>query len=214
MTQDRKSKVFCIGFQKTGTSSMRDALTQLGYKVAGHYGTDLPIDELRERYVAIGLEIARDYDAVQDMPWPLIYRELDAAYPGSKFIYTERDADTWIVSMTKHFGTRESSVRQLAYGDAYPYPAGNEAHYKQIYLDHRAQVMEYFKDRSEDFLAIDLEKGEGWPELGRFLDLADVPSGPFVHSNPAEMRDTLSYRFKTLRTKVTRRISRLAGLQP
>lgn len=211
MTHDHKTKVFCIGFQKTGTSSMRDALKQIGYRVAGHYGKDLPIAELRERYVAIGLGMARDFDAVQDMPWALIYRELDAAFPGAKFIYTERDADHWIVSMVKHFGTRDSSVRQLTYGDAYPSPLGNEERYKQVYIEHRAAVMAYFANRPEDFLAIDLEKGQGWPELGQFLGLENVPTGPFVHSNPAEMRDTLSYRFKIFRIKVANRLSRLAG---
>ena len=31
----KNQKVFCIGFHKTGTTSMRDALNILGYKVAG-----------------------------------------------------------------------------------------------------------------------------------------------------------------------------------
>lgn len=212
MTNNIKTKVFCIGFQKTGTSSMRDALKQLGYNVAGHYGTDLPIAELRPRYVEIGLELAKQYDAVQDMPWALIYRELDEAFPGAKFIYTERDADNWIGSMIKHFGTKESSVRQLTYGDAYPYPEGNEAHYKQVYLEHRAQIMAYFTNRPDDFLAIDLESGEGWPELGRFLGMNEIPDGPFVHSNKAEMRDSLAYRLKIFRLRALIRLRRSVGI--
>lgn len=208
-TQTPKTKVFCIGFQKTGTSSMRDALKSLGYSVAGHYGTDLPVEELRERYVEIGLEMAKDYDAVQDMPWALIYRELDAAYPGAKFVYTMRDADNWITSMVKHFETRPSSVRQLTYGEDCPCPQGNEEQYKKVYLAHRAAVLEYFAGRPGDFLVMDLERGDGWAELGAFLGLENVPQGPFVHSNPAEMRDTLSYRFSTLKNRVANRLKRI-----
>jgi hypothetical protein len=207
--QSPKTKVFCIGFQKTGTSSMRDALKSIGYRVAGHYGTDLPLEELRTRYVAMGLAMAKDYDAVQDMPWALIYRELDAAFPGAKFIYTMRDADNWINSMVKHFETRPSSVRQLTYGAEYPCPAGNEEAYKKVYLEHRSAVMDYFAGRPDDFLTMDLERGDGWAELGAFLGLKDVPQGPFVHSNPAEMRETLSYRLSTLKNRVANRLKRI-----
>ena len=212
MTEQAKAKVFCIGFQKTGTSSMRDALQHLGYRVADYFGTDLPFEELRECYVDKGLEILQQYDSVQDMPWPLMYRELDEAYPGSKFIYTERDPANWLRSMVKHFGTKPSSVRQLTYGEAYPCPEGNEERYKQVYLEHGAAVKAYFAERSCDFIVIDLEKGHGWPELGAFLGLKEIPTGPFVHSNKAEMRDTLPYRLAILRVRVLNRLRRMAGV--
>ena len=37
-----KTKVFCIGFHKTGTTSLETALTKLGYKVTGCFGTKDP----------------------------------------------------------------------------------------------------------------------------------------------------------------------------
>lgn len=213
MTDRTSPKIFCIGFQKTGTSSMRDALGPLGYKVAGHYGTELELGELRESYVATGLELAREYDVVQDMPWPLIYRELDAVFPNAKFIYTTRDTDNWYRSMVKHFGTRPTPMRQLVYGEDCPFPEGNEERYKSVYEEHRAAVLEYFADRPHDFVVLDLEKGDGWPELGAFLGLKNVPDGPFVHSNKAEMRTSLPYRFRRARNKVRHGLRKVLGFQ-
>ncbi|MEL7319154.1 MAG: sulfotransferase, partial [Pseudomonadota bacterium] len=46
-----RQKVFCIGFQKTGTSSLREALTRLGYRVTGVFGRDMALEELRETFV-------------------------------------------------------------------------------------------------------------------------------------------------------------------
>jgi hypothetical protein len=196
MTDRPKQKVFCVGFQKTGTTSLRDALGQMGYKVASVYAGDLPIDEMRARFVAMGLELAKNYDAVQDMPWPLIYRELDDAFPGSKFILTERDPDRWYKSITSHFGPGISARQQLTYGDEYGTPVGNEARYREVYLAHNAAVKDYFAGRPDDLLVMDLEKGHGWNELVRFLGLKNAPSGPFVHTNSAADRQTFAYRAK------------------
>src|SRR5262249_40484301 len=86
-----KTKVFCIGFQKTGTTSMEKALRHFGYRVMGVFGDDMTLDEVRRTYVDTALKLAGEYDAVQDLPFPLVFRELDQAYPGSKFILTVRD---------------------------------------------------------------------------------------------------------------------------
>lgn len=194
MPEKPKQKVFCVGFQKTGTTSLRDALRQMGYKVASVYAGDLPIEEMRRVYLPMGLELAKQFDAVQDMPWPLIFRELDAAFPGSKFILTERDPDRWYRSITGHFGAGISARQQLTYGDDYGTPVGNEAHYREVYLAHNAAVRAYFADRPDDLLIMDLEKGHGWNELAAFLGLENAPSGPFVHSNSVADRQKLSYR--------------------
>ena len=99
-----ENKVFCVGFQKTGTSSLRDALRLLGYKVAGVYGRGQDLASLQASYVEDGLRLAHEHDAVQDMPWPLIFRELDSAFPASKFILLEREAESWFGSIAGHFG--------------------------------------------------------------------------------------------------------------
>lgn len=199
------AKIFCVGFQKTGTTSLRDALRQLGYSITSVYGRDLPIEELRKQIVPLGLEIAKDHDVMADMPWPLIYKEFDKAYPGTKFIHTVRDTDSWYRSIVGHFGERPDIIQQLVYGDDAATPIGNEARYKEVYEAHNAEVLDYFKDRPDDFIVMSLQDGDGWAKLGAFIGREDVPDGPFVRSNTAADKYTLKRR---IRNKV-RRVKRL-----
>jgi len=189
-------KIFCIGFQKTGTSSLRDALQQLGYSVTGVFGRDVSLEELKATYVERGLEIARGVDAVEDMPWPLMFRELDREFPGAKFILSVRDTDKWYKSIAGHFGANPYHIQQLTYGDDAPAPVGNEQRYREVYDAHNAMVRKYFADRPNDLLEFWLERGDGWSELGTFLGRKDVPTGPFVHTNSGGQRRSFGYRLR------------------
>lgn len=189
-------KIFCVGFQKTGTSSLRDALSQIGYNVTGVFGRDVPLDELRQSYVERGLAIAERFDAVEDMPWPLMFRELDEAFPGSKFILTMRETDRWYNSIARHFGANPYHIQQFTYGDDAPAPVGHEARYRDVYDAHNASVRSYFADRPDDLLELWLERGHGWAELGAFLGREDVPQGQFVHTNSNKQRRSFAYRVR------------------
>ncbi|MEQ8409951.1 MAG: sulfotransferase [Erythrobacter sp.] len=201
-------KIFCIGFQKTGTSSMNQALTQLGYNVASYYGDGLSYHQLRDRFVSMGLELARRHDAVEDMPWPLLYKELDQAFPSAKFILTERDVDRWFASVLKHFGDKPSARRQLIYGEDAAFPKGNEQRYREVYLAHNAEVRAYFSKRPDDLLILNLENGDGWEKLRVFLGREDAPDGQFVHANKASERWKLSYLVRSIRSRLIRSVRR------
>lgn len=189
----KQTKVFCIGFQKTGTSSMRDALQQLGYRVAGVYGRNQTLAQLRSSYVEQGLTLAREYDSAEDMPWPLIFRELDRAFPGSKFILTRRPTDRWYSSIAGHFGANPYHLQQLTYGEDAPAPVGHEARYREVYEAHNRAVLDHFADRPDDLLVMELENGDGWGKLGAFLGIT-VPDGPFVRTNTSKQRKSLFQR--------------------
>lgn len=180
---------------------MRDALTHLGYSVTGVFGKDVTLGELRRTYVERGLELAGRFDAVEDMPWPLLFRELDSAFPGSKFILTVRDTERWYTSIANHFGSNPNHVEQLTYGEDAPHPVGHEERYKSVYEAHNEAVRTYFADRPGDLLEFWLERGDGWPELAGFLGVKDHPDGPFVHTNSRSQRRSLYYR---LRAKAAR----------
>lgn len=190
-----RPKVFCIGFQKTGTSSMRDALQRLGYRVIGVYGRNQTLAQLRETYVEQGIALARQHDAVEDMPWPLIFRELDAAFPGSRFVLTLRDTDRWYRSIAGHFGANPYHIQQLTYGEDAPAPVGHEQRYRQVYEAHNTAVRKYFAGRPQDLLVMELEKGDGWAKLGEFLGVP-VPEGPFVRTNTSGQRSSLLERVR------------------
>lgn len=177
-----KKKVFCIGFHKTGTTSLEKALELLGYRVTGPNGTKDP--DIASKVYDMADALVQQYDAFQDNPWPVIYREMDEKYPGSKFILTMRSPDSWISSQVRDFGLRETPMRQWIYGAGCP--EGNEALYVARYERHNREVLEYFSDRPDDLLVMDLPKGDGWPELCGFLE-EPIPDEPFPHANKASV---------------------------
>lgn len=185
-------KVFGIGFQKTGTSSLGRALEHLGYRViAGGLKVGRPISEdMILRNVARTLE---KYDAVEDTPWPLIYRQLDAMAPESKFILTVRDPDEWLKSMVGHFGGISSPMHEWVYGHACP--TGHEDAYMDRYLRHNAEVKSYFAGRPGDLLVMDFVKGDGWEMLCDFLG-KPAPGKKFPRKNTEMDRRIRGFRRK------------------
>lgn len=177
-----KKKVFCIGFHKTGTTSLEKALELLGYRVTGPNGTKDP--DIASKVYDMADELVQQYDAFQDNPWPVIYREMDEKYPGSRFILTMRSPESWINSQVRDFGLRETPMRQWIYGVGCP--EGNEDVYVARYERHNREVLEYFRDRPDDLLVMDLPGGDGWPKLCGFLD-EPVPDEPFPHANKASL---------------------------
>ena len=80
------SKVFGIGFHKTGTTTLDQVYQILGLR-ACPVRTDLAKSLVKGDFEPT-LKVAREFEAFQDNPWPILFRELDKAFPGSKFIFT------------------------------------------------------------------------------------------------------------------------------
>ncbi|MBV1921598.1 MAG: hypothetical protein KUG73_13045 [Pseudomonadales bacterium] len=179
-----KSKVFCIGFHKTGTSSLAVALDSLGYRVTGPNGVRDP--DIATNVLPLAYDLVEEYDAFQDNPWPIIYKELDIKYPNSKFILILRDTESWIKSQIRHFGTQETPMRKWIYGAGCP--IGNEEVYIKRFEDHNRDVQRYFANRPHDLLVMDLSSGDGWGKLCPFLG-ADIPKIEFPHANKAIDRE-------------------------
>lgn len=120
----KKSKVFCIGLSRTGTSSLSYWLQQHGYQTL-HYSKELfangdqlnaefahdpmlPMNYFQRRKYANYWYALREndifsildrHDAFLDNPIPLFYKELSKYYPDSKFVLTLRNIDDWLESM-------------------------------------------------------------------------------------------------------------------
>lgn len=190
-----RPKVFCIGFQKTGTTSLYAALTSLGYKTAAVVGRDWNAGRLAAEGAELCVETMRKFDAAQDMPWPLFFRELDVAYPGSKFILTVRDPDRWFSSIEGHFGANVDEMQAFVYGRDAAAPSGNKQRYLNVLAAHERAVRAHFADRPFDLLVMDLESGDGWPEICAFLGVK-TPTEPFPARNRSNDRKTLSFRIR------------------
>lgn len=188
MSVNRKyNRVFGIGMHKTGTSTLGLALHELGFKVLGAR-TDLA------KYLLNGntnyvLEVASGFDALQDVPWANLFKQLDIKFPNSKFILTERSEDKWLKSVLNHFGDRNTDMRNWIYGAASP--IGNEEVYLNKFKSHNEEVKSYFRHRPDDLLIVSWERGDGWEKLCPFLDLP-IPSKNFPHMN----KGAHNYNFK------------------
>jgi hypothetical protein len=110
---------------------------------------------------------------------------LDQWFPGSKFILTIRDSDSWIRSVKKHFRGRRIAAQQWIYGVSGV--TGNESVYIKRFQQHNGDVVNYFRDRPGDLLIMDITKGDGWEKLCPFLG-KDQPPFDFPLANIAAER--------------------------
>lgn len=178
-------KVFCVGFQKTGTTSLGRALEILGHTVCG-YQQFRDLADAPSEYVAAlvrerALSLLTSYSAFKDTPWPVLYEECDRGSPGSRFIHVVRDEDRWIQSVVDDFGLFDNSIHKWIYG--YGHPKGNEAAYIDRYRQHNRAVSDYFCGKSRRYVLLNLDRGEvNWDSVCGFLDV-DSPRAPWPHLN-------------------------------
>lgn len=179
-TERNKPRVICIGWHKTGTSTLGTALLRLGYSVLGCRLDAYHLLNVGD--VEAALEIADPFDAVQDVPWAAMYQEFDARFPGSKFILTVREEGSWLRSASRHFGDLPIPMHGWLYGE--PSLVGNEELYLARYRQHNDDVRSYFDARRDDLLIMDLAAGDEWKKLCAFLN-EPVPNVRFPIENAA-----------------------------
>lgn len=186
-------KLFGLGLSKTGTSSLTKALKILGISSI-HY----PHDEQTEAELRRGeyrLSILRAYQSATDTPVAPFYAQLDQVWPGSKFILTVRDKTSWLRSAEAHWrvlkqGPRAKDQQFQAFADfisacVYGCIYFNAERFSFAYDTHVKNVQDYFANRPEDFLVLDLIGGEGWGPLCEFLAVPVPGDRPFPHTNRA-----------------------------
>lgn len=171
------NKIFGIGCHKTGTSSLSRALNILGIK-SSHWShhTELFNGILKNKFK---FKLLEEYDAVTDFPIPVIYKELDKEYPKSKFILTVRDPEDWFKSVLNYIRKRCLSPEEALFYGANKI---NKKIFLKKFLAHNKQVLNYFKNRPNDLLVINICEGEGWKKLCGFLD-KNIPSKSYPHVN-------------------------------
>lgn len=173
-----KQKIFCVGLNKTGTSSLHLAFKALGFRSV-HCLTE---DRRNIKHIIKSnydhgrdiLEGISEYDVILD--WDLddsshyIFKQFDRCYPGSKFILNTRDMEAWLKSRVKHYEKKRERIKtDPSYNQ--PWPEINKVKWRYHYQRHHKAVREYFKSRPEDLLVFDISKGHGYKEICEFLDL-------------------------------------------
>ena len=188
-------KVFCIGRNKTGTTSIAAALQSFGLTIGLQArGEVLRADWGRRDFTRI-IALCRTADAFQDVPFssPSTFEAVDAGFPGSRFILTVRDSPgQWFESLVR-FHTRivnkgrvptADDLREFDYrykgylweGFVLSY-GGDESllydrdAYVASYLEHNRCVTEHFRDRPGDLLVLNVGHADAMQKLCAFLEV-------------------------------------------
>lgn len=144
------------------------------------------IDDLIAGRLDRVLATAGEAESFEDWPWILLYRELDHAFPGSKFILTVRDPDRWLSSYRAMLDAEGKPDALLTRYRSFIFGQPFESLTGQGMVDrvarHNREVREYFTDRPDDLLVVDWEKGDGWAQLSAFLG-RPAPELAFPHLN-------------------------------
>ncbi len=169
------TRIFGIGWHKTATTSLSQALNVLGHK-CDHWKNAHWAKMIWAEMSCYGksLTLEQSY-AASDVPICLFYKDLDQQYPGSKFILTVRDEDEWLKSVEGHFNRDVNPFRNSWDTDPFSHKVHRQMYgcknfnhdiFLERYRRHNAEVIDYFGDR---LLIMDMTKNAGWFELCGFL---------------------------------------------
>ena len=199
-------KIFCIGRNKTGTTSLEAALRTLGFRLGMQRRGELLRRDWGKRDFTRIIELCRTADAFQDVPFSFndTYRALDEAFPGSKFILTVRDTpEQWYESVMGFYARLGSKGRlptaeefkALGYrykGDYWESEQLNHGvdettlydreRYVAAYLAHNNQVAAHFRERPGDLLVLNVAEPAAMEKLCLFLGVPYLGQ-PMPHLN-------------------------------
>lgn len=191
--KNRKSKIFCIGQNKTGTTSIQDFFLDHGFKVGNQRTAELLTNDYIERNWKPILDYCKTAEVFQDIPFSneYLYVLLDYHFPNAKFILTIRSSSVeWYNSIskfhTKLFGKdgripMKEDLKNAEYiskgfiwtsfyekygefkNDIY-----NQKHLIDLYERRNENIKHYFKDK-DNLLVIDIASEGAVNKLSQFI---------------------------------------------
>jgi len=191
-----KQKIFCIGRNKTGTTSVKAAFDELNYIIGEQDVAEHLFEQsfLKGDYEPI-IKYCQSAEVFQDVPFSFyrIIPHLDKAFPNSKFILTTRDTpEQWYKSFVKYYSKRSGVEGRTAtyedlksstyvsntfrakfiidaHGTSHEEPFNKEILIKQ-YNEHIEYVENYFKQRPNDLLTINIAEPTAFKRFLAFID--------------------------------------------
>jgi hypothetical protein len=182
-------KIFCVGLNKTGTTSLHQAFQILGLRSV-HYIDDKGnnIKEIIENNYLTGDNIIKGlekYEAFSDWDRPPytvdIVKEFDKQYPDSSYILNTRSLGDWLNSREKHVRKNQERKRKNPDEDI-GWLKIDRIGWQIEFETHYHEVNKYFEGREGDLLVFDVTKGDDWHKLCPFLNLP-IPKAPFPKKN-------------------------------
>lgn len=169
----------------------------LGYRVYGGDKNLLKFSDSQslKEYIQ---QLMENWDAVQDMPWPLYYKELYQLFPDAKFILSVRPTDKWIRSVVKYFASIRVPMHQKIYN--VPCAEGYEDRYIEVYDQHNQYVKAFFEGKS-NFIIMEQGHNFNYDTLCKFLGIEDIPAVAFPHARNNKKRKLPNYKlYRDLRS--------------
>lgn len=140
-------RYYGISLCRTGTSSLYRAMNNFGF-LSRHYMSWQGYKDIIDI-----LEFAND------LPIPLEYKKLDKRYPGSKFIFPDRDVESWLDSYELHW-SRTNFLTCSNWADYHKRLFGTLEFDREVwgrrFKLHRLEVLHYFRDRPDDLLVLEM----------------------------------------------------------
>ncbi len=190
-------KVFCIGFNKTGTTSLGEALSELGLSTAPQRPAENLIDAWAKRDFRKLIKFCKTAgNAFQDVPFslPYTYVILDNYFPNSKFILTVRnDSEEWYNSYVNYHAkiwsksakvpTKEDLLDAIYIYKSRPWHTNRllfttpkELPYKkevliEFYENHNKSIIEYFRHKPGMLLKLNVAESGSYQKLAKFLNV-------------------------------------------
>jgi len=191
-------KIFVIGMNKTGTTSLHQAFEILRIKSL-HWAPELHDQQWRSSEATrIQKEMGRrvesedpnplgpwdEYDAYSDIyPISEHFKTFYVRYPRSKFIYTDRDDQSWLRSREKHIQRNLAAKAKGNYHGNF-LTIDREKWLRQKH-DHLERAKNFFNsERKEALLYFNVFRGDGFDSLCSFLGV-EKPSQDFPWVNKA-----------------------------
>ncbi|EPR67709.1 sulfotransferase [Cyclobacterium qasimii] len=191
-----KPKIFCIGFNKTGTTSLKILFRELGFVVGAQHEAEFLLSEVeRGKFDGLFKHINKA-QFFQDYPFsvPNTYKVLDEMCPSAKFILSVRDSpDAWYKSLVKFHSLKFNNgnlptVKSLkennyiykgwiwefltkVYGFEEDKKLYNKEDLTKLYINHNEEVKDYFKGKKNKLIVINLQNNEGVEKLYKFINI-------------------------------------------
>ena len=170
------TKIFIIGLPRTATTSVCLAMLGLGYKTAHNAYTQHTFSEAQ---------------VLADTPIFCDYQQLDRQFPNSKFIYLTREMKYWlpsikqllqrmIVNLQRNDGGFNPHLKRCYHDVFSPLTSDNieqDTFLSHCYQRHQQGVLQYFQNRHNDLLTIDVSKPQSYAQLLAFLAIEPRSEG-------------------------------------
>jgi hypothetical protein len=194
---------------RTGTSSLKRALEQLGFGPCHHmeevvkHPAEVPTWEAAARGEPVDwVRFMERYRSSVDFPSALYHRELMAAFPDAKVILSLRDPESWYESMRQTIVPVMTRFPIRIVVPLLPYVSGPLRVMRPTWL-HRELFERFDRERAKQMFVewneavqrsipkerlLVFEAKDGWTPLCEFLGVP-VPDGPYPRVN-----DTAQFR--------------------